>query len=147
MRQKGVFLSFIIRYFSSTSRQTPSRGTNSSFTCWTTVDINLKPPRCAFYLLCLVPIFRLFLQVFFVIYFSLFFLFTRDFALDVNHFKSAKKLNKNTPEFFYEGSQMRTENIVVCNVCGQKKHGKRKRRIRPRSQKRRRGRYLHGVHP
>ena len=51
----GVFFTFIIRYFSSTSRQTPSRGTNSSFIYWTAADINLKPPRYAFtcYVWCL----------------------------------------------------------------------------------------------
>ncbi len=49
-----------------------------------------KAAALCFYLLCLVPIFGLFLQVFFRYLFFAFFLFTRDFALDVNHFKSAK---------------------------------------------------------
>ena len=50
-----AFFTFIIRCFSSTLRQTPYRGTNLSFTCWTTADINLKPPRYAFtcYVWCL----------------------------------------------------------------------------------------------
>ena len=43
----GFFI-FIIRCFSSTSRQMLSRGTNLSFICLITADINLKPPRCAF---------------------------------------------------------------------------------------------------
>ena len=43
-----AFFTFIIRCFLLTSRQTPSRGINSSFTCRATADINLKPPRCAF---------------------------------------------------------------------------------------------------
>ena len=49
------FFTFIIRCFLSTSHQIHSRGTNSSFTCWTTADINLKPPRYAFtyYVWCL----------------------------------------------------------------------------------------------